>query len=257
MDSTETGRETPPQESDYVKGTCPQCSGRIEFPLAGIGSNIECPHCKSVITLQHDENGVVPAVEQLPKKEDLMRHFKSSDGEIFARFARSPNREFVLIWRDEWAGGKNRTKGSYYLFRNEKELCKGHLLRPNDGHVADNGSFVFCDWLFTEKLESVFYAFNSEGEALIEKRFRANLYNAAISQDGIFAACQTAVNRDSRHSELLTLFDLLQRTESWHIQPPFWPETYEFNSPTGELVIRSSSGVYKSCVLSMAQPSTR
>jgi hypothetical protein len=184
-----------------------------------------------------------------------MKFFPTSDGEVFAQFTRSPNREFLLIWRDEWVAGKSRTKGSYYLFKNESELCKGHLLRPNDGHLADNGSFIFCDWLFTDKLASAFYAFDSNGEKLIEKKFRANLYNAAISADGMFAACQTAVNAASRHGELLTLFDLGRRTELWHVRPPFWPEKYEFDTSMRMLVIQSSRGIYQSCTLRIPQPS--
>jgi hypothetical protein len=175
--------------------------------------------------------------------------FDTSDGKIFCQSAKSANQGFTLIWRDEWPSGKIRTRGRYYLFEGQKELCKGQLQRPNDGHVADNGSFILVDWLFTEELMSVFYAFNRDGEKLIERKFRANLYNGAIAVDGDYAACQTAVNRNSRHSEILTLFDLVQRTEVWHIQPPFWPDDYEFNVCGGELVIRSSRGTYKSCVL--------
>jgi hypothetical protein len=191
-----------------------------------------------------------------PSPDPLMETFCTSDGQVFGRFTRSPSREFVLVWRDEWAAGRSRTKGTFYLFRGTKELCKGLLQRPNDGQVADNGSFVFCDWLFTGKLASTFCAFNQTGEMLIEKKFRANLFNAAISPDGIFAACQTAVNPASRHSEILTLFDLRSRTEVWHLSPPFWPETYEFNSPNLELTIRGNSPLYKSCVLSLCAQHT-
>jgi hypothetical protein len=187
--------------------------------------------------------------------EVVMKSFTTSDGEVFGRFAASPNREFLLIWRDEWAGGRSRTKGSFYFFRGTTELCKGLLQRPNDGQVADNGSFVFCDWLFTEKLASTFYAFNCTGEMLIEKKFRANLFNAAISPDGLYAACQTAANPESRHGEILTLFDLRSRSEVWHVSPPFRPETYAFNGPCCELTIRGRSPIYRSCVLSLTAPS--
>jgi hypothetical protein len=243
------------EDQEFVKGACPQCQGHFEFPKTGIGMQVECPHCRQMIT-PAPMNVLVQAVTcEKPEPEPLMKDFSTTDGKVFGRFARSPNREFLLIWRDEWAGGCSRTKGPFYLLRGGKELCKGLLKRPNDGHVADNGSFVLCDWLFTEKLASAFYAFNHDGEVLLEKKFRANLYNAAISPDGSFAACQTAINPASRHSELLTLFDLRSRTEVWHLSPPFWPETYEFNVPNLELTIRSGSPLHKSYVLNLSAPS--
>jgi len=180
-----------------------------------------------------------------------MKVFTTSDGQVFGRYAVSPSNEFLLLWRDEWAAGQSKTKGPFYLFNGETELFKGHLLRPNDGQVANNGSFIFCDWLFTDKLASVFYAFSRAGEMLIEKKLRANLFNAAISPDGLFAVCQTASNPESRHGDMLTLFHLGSRSEVWHLLPPFRPEQYEFDVSQLQLTIRGKSPVYKSCVLSL------
>jgi hypothetical protein len=89
--------------------------------------------------------------------------------------------------------------------------CNGRLQRPNDGQVADNGSFAFCDWLFTDKLAGAFYAFDCSGQILIKKKFRANLCSASISQDGAYAACQTASNPASRYIYFLSFFDLRSR----------------------------------------------
>jgi hypothetical protein len=33
-------------ESKFLKCTCAQCGGRIEFPADGIGQTVPCPHCK-------------------------------------------------------------------------------------------------------------------------------------------------------------------------------------------------------------------
>ncbi len=180
-----------------------------------------------------------------------MDFFSTSDGPVFGNSAKSPNGELLLVWRDEWAAGHSSTKGPFYLFTGATELCKGRLQRPNGGQVAENGSFVFCDWLFTDRLASAFYAFDYTGRILIEKKFRANLFNASISQDGAYAACQTAVNPASKHSELLTLFNLRSRAEVWHLKPAFWPETYEFDIPRSELIIRGGSSNYKCCVFNL------
>ena len=31
--------------SDFLKGNCEQCGGRIEFPAEGAGTEVACPHC--------------------------------------------------------------------------------------------------------------------------------------------------------------------------------------------------------------------
>jgi hypothetical protein len=185
------------------------------------------------------------------RAEVRMDDFLTSEGPVFGRYAKSPNGDFLLVWRDEWASGRDGTKGSFYLFRRATELCKGRLQRPNDGQVADNSSFVLCDWLFTQKLAGAFYAFDDAGQILIKKQFRANLCSASISQDGAYAACQTAFNPASKHSELLTLFDLRSRAEVWHLHPPFRPETYEFDIAGLELTIHGSDPIYKCCVFNL------
>ncbi|MCX6897340.1 MAG: hypothetical protein NT105_01450 [Verrucomicrobia bacterium] len=238
------------QDTEFLNGKCPSCQGHFEFPKHGLGQTVECPHCRALITLlEQKEETITPPV--LKKPDVTIDYFKTSDGEILGHCAKSPNRQFRLVWCDQWAAGHSRTKGPFYLFHGETEVCKGQLQRPNDGQVTDTGSFILCDWLFTQNLSSVFYAFNNRGEILIERKLRANLYNAAISPDGLFAACQTAVNKQSPQGDLLTLFDLASRKEIWHVHPPFWPEVYEFNSQTLELTIRGSSSVYRSCTFTM------
>jgi len=61
------------------------------------------------------------------------------------------------------------------------------MARPNDGKVADNGTFIFNDWGFGDGLKGTFRAFDSLGQNLIVRRFRANLLNNGISFDGRFA----------------------------------------------------------------------
>ncbi len=201
-------------------------------------------------TTPDQEKAAVDLVAKV-RAEVRMDDFLTSEGAVFGHYAKSPNGDFLLVWRDEWASGREGTKGSFYLFKGQTELCKGRLQRPNDGQVADNGSFVLCDWLFAQKLAGAFYAFDDAGQILIKKQFRANLCSASISQDGTYAACQTAFNPASRHSELLTLFDLRSQARVWHLHPPFRPETYEFDIPKLELTIRGGSPIYKRCVFNL------
>ncbi len=207
---------------------------------------------RNYVMITPDQQETIVDLVANVRAEVRIDDFLTSDGPILGRYERSPNGDFLLVWCDEWARGHSRTRGPFYLFRGPTELCKGRLQRPNDGRVADNGSFVLCDWLFTDTLTSTFYAFDWAGRVLIKRKFRANLFNASISMDGAYAACQTCVNTASRHSELLTLFDLRSRAEMWHLKPPFWAESYEFDVPRLELTIRGSSRIYKRCVLSLS-----
>jgi hypothetical protein len=38
--------------SEFYKMSCPKCGGGIEFPEHGLGSQIECPHCRTPIVLK-------------------------------------------------------------------------------------------------------------------------------------------------------------------------------------------------------------
>lgn len=240
-------------EIEFTKSLCSECGGHIEFPKSAIGIAIECPHCSATITLSSNSNDSPSGLGPSEGDKPTVAYINTSDGEVLGHLARSPNQEFTLVSCDRWAGGHDGEKGSFYLFKNSIELCKGFVQRPNDAHVANDGAFVFCDWLFTKELTSVFYAFNCTGEVLIKKKFRANLLSASISPGGEFAACQTAVNRNSGDSELLTLFDLRSHNEVWRLYPPLRAETYEFNVESNQLTIcwETPNSIFKSAVLKL------
>jgi hypothetical protein len=42
-------------EEPYSTCSCPECSGKVEFPAHGIGEEIECPHCQIPFAL-YDES---------------------------------------------------------------------------------------------------------------------------------------------------------------------------------------------------------
>ena len=72
-----------------------------------------------------------PAVDLVAKvrAEVQMDDFSTQDGPFFGHYTRSPNGDFLLLWRDEWACGRSSTKGPFYLFKGPTELCKGRLQR--------------------------------------------------------------------------------------------------------------------------------
>ena len=230
--------------------SCPSCAGHVQFPDEGIGMSIDCPHCRASILLCRETQIPEPSLST----SAMFAEFQTTDGEIFGRFTKSPSGEYMLVWNDRWVLGRSEIGGPFYLFRGDQEICKGKIERPNDGLVANNGNFIFCDWLFTQELESVFYAFNLRGETIIKQKLDANLLSAGLSEDGIFAACQTCINKEAVADQTLFAFDLESGKMIWHTQPPFWPEVYEFDSQKLELTVRGVSPIYRSCVLSLVPP---
>jgi len=105
----------------------------------------------------------------------------------------------------------------------------GKMQRPNDGRVADNGTFVLNDWMFGEGLKGTFYAIDRQGNVVTRKLFQANLFNNGISSDGRFAVCQTC-NSDNADSGILCFFDLLAGAILWAKPPESgWADSYEFD----------------------------
>ena len=142
-------------ETEFIKNLCPQCGGHIEFPKSAIGISIECPHCSARITLSSNSNDSSSGLGSSEGDKPTAAYINTSDGEVLGRLTRSPNQEFTLVSCDRWACGHDGERGSFYLFKNGIELCKGSVQRPNDVHVANDGAFVFCDWLFTRECHAL------------------------------------------------------------------------------------------------------
>lgn len=154
--------------------------------------------------------------------------------DFFGPYSESENRKFLVAWSDadrkKGIGGfRESGEGSYILAEDTVVLISGRLQRPNDGKVANNGTFIINDWMFGEGLKGTFYAFNKLGNQLVQHRFTANLLNNGIAEDGRFAVCQCA-NSDTEDSGVLALFDLNKGMLLWKIQPESgWADSYHFD----------------------------
>lgn len=175
---------------------------------------------------------------QKPKNQDVV--FNDDFVEIpklnfLGQYSSSPNGEYSIAWMDSDGKGRGGARssghGQYVLIRGHTVITHGKMQRPNDGKVANNGTFVINDWLFNRtenNLRGDFYAINSQGEILIRKRYQANLYSCGISPDGKFAVCQTAYS-PHKDGGTLTLFDLTSRKALWQIEPYEWGNNYKFD----------------------------
>jgi hypothetical protein len=154
---------------------------------------------------------------------------------FFGQFSRSRNGRFILGWADyDPASGRGGARkeglGSYVLIDGADLILRGNMQRPNDGKVSDNGTFVLNDWMFSDDLSGTFYAISPSGEVLVQKRFKANLFNNGISDDGRLAVCQTCNSDYEPHSSILAVYDLEKKSVLGQFIPlTGWGEQYRFD----------------------------
>jgi hypothetical protein len=55
-------------DAGYLKGPCQNCGGRLEFPAAGIGTTVDCPHCGGQTILGADPVGPATPAGELPAR---------------------------------------------------------------------------------------------------------------------------------------------------------------------------------------------
>jgi hypothetical protein len=176
-------------------------------------------------------------------------HAETGDGIAWVDVAMSPSRVFVLLWRDASddeasVGYRASGPGRYRLIEQGGGLrCEGALERPNDGHVANTGTFILADWLFTDDLRSRLCVIDAEGTELVRRECRANVAATFIEAEGQYAAVQMASNpSDDRDDERFVVFDLTRGSESWSKRLEVGPAAeVEFDVAAGALWITTSS----------------
>jgi outer membrane protein assembly factor BamB len=144
--------------------------------------------------------------------------------------SKSENNIYILAWNDahmredENTGKKEFIDGQFLLLENQKLILRGALRRPNDGQVANNGTFIFNDWIgFSggedgKGLEGNFLVFNKKGEEIINHHYSANLGKNSLSNDGRYAVCQT-YHSNTTDGNTVTCFDLLTGKLLWQKIP--------------------------------------
>ncbi|MEI6580099.1 MAG: hypothetical protein WCN92_11665 [Eubacteriales bacterium] len=133
----------------------------------------------------------------------------------------SPNKKYLL----EWEQGRFR-------MQSEGVVCaKGRLDDPEEGKIANNGTFIFNQGGPPTTLSSTFIAYSSSAKRILTKRINANLFNNGLSDDGLFAVCQSCNNRDHKDGNLLFMFNLTTGKLVNRISPAYyWADYYQFDS---------------------------
>ena len=174
---------------------------------------------------------------------------ETGDGLIWVELSMSPSGAFALLLRDATddgsAGGFRSTGlGRYRLIEKGAGLrCDGRLERPNDGHVADTGTFILADWLFTDELRGRLHVFAADGTELIRRECRANVLSTYMDAEGRYAAAQMASNPEDDHDdERFIVFDVTRRSELW-LKPleVGRPDSAEFDVAAGALWITTTT----------------
>lgn len=160
---------------------------------------------------------------------EFMPHAKSTDG----------------AYRLTWSGGHNDEPGRYALSHRNIQLCSGNLVRPSEGKVAGNGTFILTDC--TGGLTSRFYGISSDGTQIVECAFRALPLNIGISESGNYAVVQLCNAPSKEDGGALVFFDLISGTVRWKRGlETGWADSYRFDDARQELGLSHSTfGVFR------------
>lgn len=163
-------------------------------------------------------------------------------------FRHSPGKEWLLSWKDSTPDGsrgghRDAGEGRYVLVDVEGNAVRvdARMARPNNGAVADNGTFCLEDWHFGSTLSGTFHVFSAQGTPIITKELSANILDSGISRSGRLAFCTTA-NSPTEDANKLFLFDLKQGRELFAVTPARACERFEFDEAALELVAKVVGG---------------
>lgn len=155
--------------------------------------------------------------------------------------ATSASGRYTLVWHDRrWMDGEI-IEGRYLLIDGDAVILDRRMARPQDGKVADEGTFILNDWGDGDSLSGTFHAFRSDGTSILSRLYSANLLNNGLSRDGRLAVCQTCNAPGSPDSSTLSVVDLERGAEvaAW-VAESGWARGYEF--PEGGERVRMLRG---------------
>lgn len=166
-------------------------------------------------------------------------------------YRQSKSKKWAISWRDSdpnaGRGGQRESGlGEFVLADLASDVVSAHgkMQRPNNGSVADNGSFSLEDWHFGNTLSGTFSVFDSKGTPIVSIELTANILDSGISRNGKLAYCATA-NSKTEHSYKIFLFDLESGEELFCVTPHTGGmESYAFDEDK-KLLIADVKGVGK------------
>lgn len=183
------------------------------------------------------QRGAAPSATRVTKETYGEPIVTIPELDLVGRCATSPNERYSLVWQDSgWSFGQDGPRGRYLLVDGDTLVVDARMERPQDGKVADNGTFILNDWGLAAELAGKFHAFRSDGSEIVSRAYTANLLNNGLSEGGRLAVCQTCIAPGSPDSSVLTVFDLVEGAviATWTAESG-WANAYEF-PPGGDRI---------------------
>lgn len=161
-------------------------------------------------------------------------------------YVKSEDDNFILAYNDEFFinidGNRKRIQGELVFINTNRLFYVNFIERPNDGKLASNGNFVINDWMAGGNLNGIFYAFNSEAEVLIKRKFNSNLGNNGISESGHYAIVETLIS-DSNDQNKIFFFNLDNGKLLWERERDAGNiKIFEFDEPENVILISYEKG---------------
>lgn len=154
----------------------------------------------------------------------------------------------MLSWIDATPDGRRgghreEGEGRYVLLdvKYNAVVVDGRMPRPNNGVVADNGTFCLEGWHFGSTLSGTFHVFTAQGLPIITKVLTANILQSGISRNGLLAYCLTG-NSPTEDGRKLVLFNLKERMELFAMTPQRAFERIGFDEASSQLVVTVAGG---------------
>jgi tetratricopeptide (TPR) repeat protein len=161
-------------------------------------------------------------------------------------FSKSKSNKWIIGWNDSdethsRGGHRKSGHGRFVLYDAETDLIvtQGDKLeRPNNGAIADNGTFSLEDCHFGNDLSGTLYVFSRNGDVLFERKFTANIHKSGMSINGLYAACATACSSTDDGSKLY-FFDIANKKEIFCINLTLSVSTFEFVEEKCHLIVNN------------------
>lgn len=171
--------------------------------------------------------------------EDLSIYLYSNFG---GHFFIAQKEDYRLGWMEYISEGEKAAK--FLLIEKNEIILSGKMIRPMEGKVATNGTFILSDWHSEDEYGGIFYVIRKDGVVIVQCKVKANLGNTGISDDGNYAVCQTWNSPISpEDSNKLFFFDLTKPVLVWSCEPePGQADSIRFDNKNKILFLDYNNG---------------
>lgn len=138
------------------------------------------------------------------------------------------------------SGSGERSKGKVSLIKNNEIVFTISLQRPNDAVVSNNGFIAVCDWLFSDKLNGIFYLYDNFGKEIFVKKVSSNLGLCAISADSKYALFET-YDSETDDSNKIFIVDINNKIIASEFQRPTAFNKAVINSENKNITLSNNS----------------